>query len=171
MKSISLIFCTTFLLLLGCSSGSTPNENSQIPDQTNTTSPVQANLEQDNSQIEGFWDVTLVNDDNTIDERYLLIPAFGTEFTLFDYEGDLFGTGENCHTTYPVLITHVENTEYIDSQNRPVSFNSADGTTLIQVNVDVEDQDNDGDTTDSYTQHWPLVDEGVSLSDYSTCRS
>lgn len=162
-------FVAMFLIGCGSESPSEPNDSVEMTPSGANLSPLGAVFTQDNSLIHGLWNITLEFPDGTSDERSLNIPMYGTVITIFDYQGDLYGSGQNCHTKSLLTIVFVGDSEYIAGGVRPVTFSRINSSTLIQTNEDLDDQDGDGDTSDIYTQRWSLIEQ-VSSTDYIMCR-
>jgi hypothetical protein len=154
------------ILLTGCGSA-TNTEPAVVPGQANPATQESADI-QDNSHISGLWNLNLVYPDGTVDERSLKIPSEGATFTLYDYEGDIYGSGQNCYTEIPVTVDHVSDSEYLANGYLVMTFSRANPSTLFQTTQDIDDEDGDGDTSEFYPQSWTLITE-ITTADYSLC--
>lgn len=170
MTRNALILSVSVTLLGGCGHKKTTDESSSLMEgNTNETTSNTAE-EQDNTLISGLWDISLEFQDDTVDERSIDIPEYGEYLTFYDYEGDQFGTGQNCHTRVIFTLIHVRDTGYLVNGDDPVAFKRSSKSILTQVNIDTTDEDGDGDTTDAFVQNWPLI-SGLSSTDYNICET
>lgn len=164
------------LLIMGlaaCSSdddspGSNPGDTSQLnPDLDNGPTP--GTPGGDTTAIAGLWDGS-VGDTDSVDTFYWSIAENGV-LTSYDYQQDQGqnATGENCYIAGdPITVTPETGDNYSIAGTSATITNTDNTLSVVFLEADAADLDEDGDTEEMPTYNWPAV-TGLAVADLTAC--
>ncbi len=123
------------------------------------------------SAIAGLWDLSGLDDEDNQDVVYALISSDGL-VTEYDYDQDAAGSGRNCYIISASTLTADGNNQYSQSDEVEGGFDKftaiKNGSTLAVSFVDIDDDNENGSTTDLITEEFnELV--GVDPTDLNDC--
>jgi hypothetical protein len=180
----SIRACISVLLLclvtIACGSGdSGPSPNNDNPQENNPPdNNPPSNDPQENDPpgsntfpIAGFWDNSTLDSAGQEDIIYVEISPDG-QVTEYDYDQDAFGAGQNCYYVTQSQLTALGDNRYQQTDPTDGSVEEftaiSSGDVLTVTYVDVEDDNNNGQTTDLITESYPAV-VGTTAIDLTPC--
>lgn len=173
---LAAVSVLTLVTLGACSSNDDDDDAGLDPGSSGESSQVSSPTTAPPEPAEPGGDITpiagLYNAERTIggevDERYAYFDAVGL-YTVYDMDQDAFGSGQNCYRpSTPVSVTPNGGDSYTVGERESTIVRSDSGLSLEFV--DMTDEDEDGDTTETLSLDWPIV-AGISVEDLIVCDS
>lgn len=133
-------------------------DNTDGSDNTGTTSGEPGST----SQIAGLWDIT--DFDTEFGEDIFYIEIFDDGSTIsYDYQQDEFDDGDNCYIIERDLtLTPIGGDQYRSDttgfpEDTEILTITRNNNVLTVSYIDVEDENNNGNTTETLTFNYPLL--------------
>lgn len=178
MKNYTYFKCLTIsaaLTLAGCSSSDNTN-NSNLQSGVNDDAAGQTDDGKqggDTSLIAGLWDGS-VKAGETSDTVYWNLSNDGV-LTRYDYQQDGIATanGQNCYVVGdPISVSPESGNEFSFFNVGVTAVRVEDALTISFIDEDKNDVDANGNTTETPTFNWVLIDSAtVAVSDLNECAS
>lgn len=173
-RLLTTLTFTALLTLAACSS----SDNDADSTESDASSQLNPNAEQslddgrsggDTTAIAGLWDGT-ISEGDIIDVVYWFISDDGV-LSRYDFQqdGTPSASGENCYIIGDPISVSPENDDDYSFFNVAVTIlNSDDTLTITFIDPDINDLDEDGDTTETPTLTWPLLTTPT-VEDLNSC--